>query len=81
VLSIALSPLARRNLHAQLNDYIVLLDRQGHRSRLARFVDTTAADELRPVIDIFFARDEEARLFGRQRFMAVNISGEDSPFQ
>lgn len=81
VLSIALSPLARRNLHAQLNDYIVLLDRQGHKSRLARFVDTTAADELRPVIDIFFARGEEARLFGRQRFMAVNISGDDSPFQ
>lgn len=81
VLSIALSPLARRNLHARLNDYIVLLDHQGHKSRLARFVDTTAEDELRPVIDIFFARDEEARLFGRQRFMAVNISGEDSPFQ
>lgn len=81
VLSIALSPLARRRLRARLNDYIVLLDREGHRTRLARFVDKTAAHELRPVIDIFFAREEDARLFGRQRFMAVNISGGDSPFQ
>lgn len=81
ILSIALSPLARHNLHARLNDYIVLLDRTGQISRLARFVDTTAADEIRPVVDVFFARDEDARIFGRQQHLAVNISAADSPFR
>lgn len=80
VLSIALSPIARKKLHARFNDYIVLLDRHQHKLRLARFVDTTSADEARPVVDVFFARDEEARIFGRQRYMAVNISVESSPF-
>jgi 3D (Asp-Asp-Asp) domain-containing protein len=81
VLSIALSPTARRNLHAQMNDYIVLLDKHQQKARLARFVDTTSANELRPVVDVFFAQQEEARTFGRQHYLAVNISAEDSPFQ
>lgn len=80
VLSIALSPTARQKLRARFNDYIVLLDRYQQKVRLARFVDTTAADEDRPVVDVFFANPEEARLFGRQRFHAVNISAEGSPF-
>lgn len=80
ILNIALSPTARERLHARLNDYIVLFDRYQQKMRLARFVDTTAADEVRPVVDIFFADPEEARIFGRQNFQAVNISAEDSPF-
>lgn len=80
VLNIALSPTAQRNLHARMNDYIVLLDKNQQKARLARFVDKTAADEVRPVVDVFFALHDEARIFGRQRYQAVNISGEDSPF-
>ncbi len=80
VLNIALSPTARRNLHAQMNDYIVLLDKSQEKARLARFVDTTSASELRPVVDVFFAEQAEARTFGRQHFLAVNISAQDSPF-
>jgi hypothetical protein len=81
VLNIALSPTARRNLHAQMNDYIVLLDKDQQKARLARFVDTTSAKEKRPVVDVFFAKQEEAITFGRQHYLAVNISAEDSPFQ
>ncbi len=81
VLNIALSPTARRNLHAQMNDYIVLLDKNQQKARLAHFVDTTSAKELRPVVDVFFAKKQEAITFGRQHFLAVNISAQDSPFQ
>jgi hypothetical protein len=63
-----------------LNDYIVLLDNHQQKTRLARFVDTTSANEQRPVVDVLFALHDEARLFGRQRYQAVNISGEGSPF-
>jgi hypothetical protein len=80
VLSIALSPTARRNLHARFNDYIVLFDRYQSKMRMARFVDTTSADEVRPVVDVFFAKQEEARMFGRQNYLAVNISAGGSPF-
>ncbi len=80
VLNIALSSTARRNLHARMNDYIVLLDKYQQKTRLARFVDTTSANELRPVVDIFFAKQGEAVTFGRQRYLAVNISADDSPF-
>lgn len=59
VLNIALSPTARRNLHARMNDYIVLLDKNQQIARLARFVDTTAAKELRPVVDVFFANKQK----------------------
>ncbi len=81
VLNIALSPTARQNLHARMNDYIVLFDKGQQKARLARFVDTTSSNELRPVIDIFFAKQKEALTFGRQHFVAVNISLENSPFQ
>jgi hypothetical protein len=80
VLNIALSPTARERLHARFNDYIVLLDRYQQKMRLARFVDTTSADELRPVVDVFFGNPDEARIFGRQNFQAVNISADGSPF-
>ena len=81
VLNIALSPTARRSLHARMNDYIVLLDKDQQKVKLARFVDTTAAKEVRPVVDIFFAKQAEALTFGRQHYLAVNISAQDSPFQ
>lgn len=80
VLNIALSPTARRELHARMNDYIVLLDKDDQKARLARFVDTTSANEVRPVVDVYFAKKEEAITFGRQDYLAVNISAEDSPF-
>lgn len=81
VLNIALSPTARQSLHARMNDYIVLLDKNQQKVKLARFVDTTAAKEVRPVVDIFFAKQAEALTFGRQHYLAVNISAQDSPFQ
>jgi hypothetical protein len=81
VLNIALSPTARRNLHARMNDYIVLLDKYQKKARLARFVDITSTNELRPVVDVFFAKQGDALIFGRQHYLAVNISANDSPFQ
>ncbi len=80
VLNVALSPTARRKLHARMNDYIVLLDRNQQRARLARFVDTTSANEVRPVIDVYFAKKDDAITFGRQDYLAVDISAENSPF-
>jgi hypothetical protein len=80
VLNVALSPPARRSLDAQMNDYIVLLDKDQQKARLARFVDTTSAHEQRPVVDVYFAEQGEAQTFGRQHYLAVDISAEDSPF-
>jgi hypothetical protein len=80
VLNVALSPTARRNLHARMNDYIVLINKNLQKARLARFVDTTSANERRPVVDVFFAKQAEARTFGRQHYLAINISTQDSPF-
>jgi len=80
LLSIALSPTAQQQLHARMNDYIVLLEENTQKARLARFVDTTSQDEVRPVVDIFFEKAEEALTFGRQRFIAIDISEEGSPF-
>jgi len=81
VLNVALSPMAERKLHANLNDTIVLMSRNRTRKHLARFVDRTAQAETRPVVDILFANAHEARIWGRRSFYAVNISRPDSPFQ
>jgi hypothetical protein len=80
VLSVALSPAARRNLNARMNDFIVLFDSAQRKKVLARFVDLTSEAELRPVVDVFFANHAEAKVFGRRHFFAVNISTQDSPF-
>jgi hypothetical protein len=81
ILNVALSPMAERRLHANLNDTIVLISRNHSRKHLARFVDRTAQTETRSVIDVLFADAHEARIWGRQSFYAVNISRLDSPFQ
>ncbi|HEX8924800.1 MAG TPA: hypothetical protein VF786_03360 [Terriglobales bacterium] len=81
MLSIALSPTAQQKLHARMNDYILLLDKGTQKAVLARFVDTTSQDEARPVVDVFFEKTEEALTFGRQQFIAINISQDDSPFR
>ena len=81
VLNVALSPMAERKLHANLNDTIVLMSRNRARKHVARFVDRTAQTETRPVVDILFADAHEARIWGRRSFYAVNISRPDSPFQ
>jgi len=81
ILNVALSPIAERRLHANLNDTIVLMSRNRTRKHLARFVDRTAQTETRPVVDILFAEAHEARIWGRQSFYAVDISRPDSPFQ
>jgi hypothetical protein len=81
VLNVALSPMAERKLHANLNDTIVLMSRNRARKHLARFVDRTAQTETRSVVDILFADAHEARIWGRRSFYAVNISRPDSPFQ
>ncbi len=59
VLNIALSPTARRELHARMNDYIVLFNKKQQEPRLAGFVDTTSANEIRPVVDVFFAKSKK----------------------
>lgn len=81
VLNVALSPMAERKLHANLNDTLVLMSRNRARKHLARFVDRTAQTETRSVVDILFADSHEARIWGRRSFYAVNISRPDSPFQ
>ncbi len=81
VLNVALSPTAERKLHANLNDTIVLISRNRAHAHLARFVDRTAQNETRPVVDILFADAHEARIWGRRPFYAVNLSRADSPFQ
>ena len=81
VLNIALSPLAERKLHATLNDTIVLTTRRGSKRYVGRFVDRTAQNETRPVVDVLFADAHQARIWGRQSFYAVNISRSDSPFR
>jgi hypothetical protein len=81
VLNVALSPMAERQLHANLNDTIVLMSRNRARKHLARFVDRTAQTETRSVVDIPFADAHEARIWGRRSFYAVNLSRPDSPFQ
>ena len=81
VLNVALSPLAEKNLHASLNDTIVLMSRNRKQEHLARFVDRTAQTETRPVVDVLFADAHQARIWGRRSFYAVNISRKDSPFQ
>jgi hypothetical protein len=81
VLNVALSPMAERKLHANLNDTIVLMSRNRTRKHLARFVDRTAQTETRPVVDVLFADAHEARIWGRRSFYAVDISRPDSPFQ
>ena len=81
VLNVALSPMAERNLHANLNDTIVLMSTNRAGKHLARFVDRTAQTETRPVVDILFADAHEARIWGRRSFYAVNISRPDSPFE
>ena len=66
VLNVALSPIAERTLHANLNDTIVLMSRNRARTHLARFVDRTAQTETRSVVDVLFADAREARIWGRQ---------------
>jgi hypothetical protein len=68
-------------LKANLNDTLVLTTRRGGNKYLARFVDRTAQNETRPVVDVLFADAHQARIWGRQTFYAVNISRPDSPFR
>jgi hypothetical protein len=81
VLNVALSPAAEQKLHAKLNDTIVLISRNHQRKHLAHFVDRTAQDETRSVVDVLFADAHQARIWGRQTYFAVNLSGADSPFR
>lgn len=81
LLNVALSPVAERKLHANLNDTIVLISRNRRHEHLARFVDRTAQTETRPVVDVLFADAHQARIWGRQTFYAVNLSQADSPFR
>ena len=80
VLNVALSPTAERQLHAKLNDTLVLVSRNRSSKHLARFVDRTAQTETRSVVDVLFSDAHEARMWGRQSYDAVNISQPDSPF-
>jgi hypothetical protein len=80
MLNVALSPLAERRLHAHLNDTLVLQTSRTHQKYVAKFVDRTAQNETRPVVDILFADAHQARIWGRQYLYAVNISRLDSPF-
>jgi len=64
-----LSPAAERRLHAILNDTIVLMTRKRGQQHLARFVDRTAQDETRAVVDILFADAHQVRIWGDSRSM------------
>jgi hypothetical protein len=81
ILNVALSPVVEQKLHAHLNDTIVLISINRAHMHLATFVDRTAQTETRPVVDILFADEHEARIWGRRSFYAVDISRPDSPFQ
>ena len=83
LMCVALSPPAQHRLNAKFNDLIVLVRRRGEGKSLARFVDTTSAEETRPVVDVFFEDDWQARLWGRKtgEYYAVNISMVRSPFR
>jgi hypothetical protein len=81
VLNVALSPAAERKLHAHLNDTLVLQTARTNQKYLARFVDRTAQNETRTVVDVLFADAHQARIWGRQNLYAVNISRLDSPFR
>jgi hypothetical protein len=74
ILNVALSPVAEQELHAHLNDTILLISRNGAHTHLATFVDRTAQTETRPVVDVLFADAHEARIWGRRSFYAVDIS-------
>jgi hypothetical protein len=47
-----------------MNDYIVLVEQDLAKPRLARFVDTTSEKERRPVVDVFFAKKDEVLSLG-----------------
>ena len=81
VLNVALSPVAEKKLHAKLNDTLVLTTRRNHRQYMARFVDRTAQNETRPVVDVLFADAHQARIWGRQTFFVADISRAGSPFR
>ena len=81
VLNVALSPIAEKKLHAKLNDTLVLTTRRSHRQYMARFVDRTAQNETRPVVDVLFADAHQARIWGRQAFDVADISRAGSPFR
>jgi len=82
IVNVALSPTTQRRLNARMGDLIVIMDKNGHRKTVARFVDTTFAGESRAVIDVYFANPENARHWGRKDgYYAVNISGKASPFK
>lgn len=81
VLNVALSPTAEKKLHAKLNDTLVLTTRRNHRQYMARFVDRTAQNETRPVVDVLFADAHQARIWGRQAFFVADISRPGSPFR
>ncbi|MGA2610999.1 MAG: hypothetical protein ABSH01_26435 [Terriglobia bacterium] len=80
---VALSPPARQRLNAKFGDLIALVRRRGDAKFLARFVDVTDPQETRPVVDVFFQKDDQARLWGRKKseYYAVNISARNSPFR
>jgi 3D (Asp-Asp-Asp) domain-containing protein len=81
VVYIALSPTAQSRLHAHMHDYIVLIQKRTHRKVVARFVDYMPS-EARPVVDVFFADQRQAILWGRRAdYYAVNISSVNSPFR
>ena len=82
IVNVALSPTAQARLHARMHDYLVLIHKRSHRKTLARFVDLTSAAEAQPVIDVFFANNRQAVLWGRKTdYYAVNLSMVDSPFK
>jgi 3D (Asp-Asp-Asp) domain-containing protein len=81
VVYVALSPTAQSHLHAHIHDYIVLIHKHTHQHVIARFVDLMPS-ESRPVVDVFFADQKQALLWGRRAdYYAVNISSLNSPFR
>ena len=79
---VGLSNPAQAHLHARMNDLIVLIPRRGNKKILAKFVDTGTDAETRAVVDVYFANERQAIIWGRRtEYYAVNVSSRGSPFR
>jgi hypothetical protein len=71
----AFSSKVKKQLHANLNDYFVIVHKQSHQTRVLKFVDMVSASEHRPVVDLYFSNSHQAALWGRQTgYCVMNFS-------
>ena len=76
-LCVALSPIAEKQLHARLNDSIILINKRTEEIVKAKFVDRTSQSNplvaTKAVVDVYFRSAHQAKIFGRHfDYVAVN---------